>query len=95
MSARVLSEGIAEAAGREKFRLSARHLPRYTGTADMAPSGSIYVRVAELEEDVFVNQRDSIHALNGDTVEVVITRTGRGGSPEGEIVRIVERSRRP
>ena len=91
----LLSEGIAEAAGREKFRLSARHLPRYTGTADMAPSGSIYVRVAELEEDVFVNQRDSIHALNGDTVEVVITRTGRGGSPEGEIVRIVERSRRP
>ena len=42
----LLSEGIAEAAGREKFRLSARHLPRSSGTADITPSGSISVRVA-------------------------------------------------
>ncbi len=91
----LLAEGFVETASREKYRLTAQHLPRYTGKADMIQSGSMFVRVPELENDVFVNQRDSIHALNGDTVEVVITHRGRSGSPEGEIVRIVERSRKP
>lgn len=91
----LLAEGVIETAGREKYRLTAQHLPHYTGTADMIQSGSMFVRIPEMENDVFVNQRDSIHALNGDKVEVVITHTGRNGSPEGEIVRIVERSRKP
>lgn len=32
------------------------------------------------------------HALHGDRVKVAITRKGRGGNPEGEVVEVIERS---
>ncbi|MDE5691520.1 MAG: ribonuclease R, partial [Alistipes sp.] len=71
------------------------HLPRYEGQADMTSSGSLYVRVEGLENDIFVSQRNAANALDGDRVEVVIMHRGHSGKLEGEITRIVERSRKP
>lgn len=92
---RLFDEGIVEECAREKYRLSSRHLPRVEGTAEMTSSGSVYVKVEGEEEDIFVNQRNAANALDGDRVEAVVTHRSRSGSPEGEIVRIIERSRRP
>ena len=61
----------------------------------MTATGSIYVRVEGEEKDIFVNQRNTANALNGDRVEVVVMHRGRDGKMEGEITRIVERSRKP
>lgn len=61
----------------------------------MTATGSIYVRVEGEEKDIFVNQRNTANALNGDRVEVVVMHRGRDGKMEGEITRIVERSRNP
>ena len=71
------------------------HLPPYEGVADMAPSGSVYVKVEGQESDIFVNQRNAANALNGDRVEVVVMHRGRNGQLEGEITRIIERNRKP
>jgi ribonuclease R len=58
----------------------------------MLASGSMYVKVSELENDIFVDARNGGNALNGDTVEVKVIRQKRDGHTEGEIVRIIERS---
>ena len=92
---RLHDEGIVEECAREKYRLTHKHLPHFEGIADMTASGSIYVRVEGEENDIFVNQRNTANALNGDRVEVVAIHRGRDGKLEGEITRIVERSRKP
>ena len=92
---RLFDEGVVEECAREKYRLSSRHLPRVEGTAEMTSSGSMYVKVEGEAEDIFINQRCTANALDGDRVEAVVTHRSRTGSPEGEIVRIVERSRKP
>ena len=51
----------------------------------MTATGSIYVRVEGEEKDIFVNQRNTANALNGDRVEVVVMHRGRDGKMEGEI----------
>ena len=92
---RLHDEGIVEECAREKYRLTHKHLPHFEGIADMTASGSVYVRVEGEENDIFVNQRNTANALNGDRVEVVAIHRGRDGKFEGEITRIVERSRKP
>ncbi len=86
----------------------------YVGVVDMTASGSMYVITDQEDDgDIFVDFRNGGHALDGDRVEVVVTRRKRGGSGrgsahsgknsprggthgrlEGEIVRVLERSRR-
>lgn len=92
---RLHDEGIVEECAREKYRLTNKHLPHFEGVADMTTSGSIYVRVEGEENDIFVNQRNTANALNGDRVEVVVMHRGRDGKFEGQITRIIERSRKP
>ncbi len=92
---RLFEEGIVEECSREKYRLTQQHLPHYEGIADMTSKGSIYVRVEGLENDIFVDQRNTSNALNGDKVEVAVVMKERSGQMKGEIVRIVERCRKP
>ena len=92
---RLFEEGIVEECAREKYRLTHKHLPHYEGIADMTAGGSIYVRVEGLDNDIFVNQRNTSNALDGDRVEVVAIHRGRNGQFEGEITRVVERNRKP
>ena len=74
---RLHDEGIVEECAREKYRLTHKHLPHFEGIADMTASGSVYVRVEGEENDIFVNQRNTANALNGDRVEVVAIHRGR------------------
>ena len=76
---RLHDEGIVEECAREKYRLTHKHLPHFEGIADMTASGSVYVRVEGEENDIFVNQRNTANALNGDRVEVVAIHRGRDG----------------
>ncbi len=73
---RLHDEGIVEECAREKYRLTHKHLPHFEGVADMTATGSIYVRVEGEEKDIFVNQRNTANALNGDRVEVVVMHRG-------------------
>ena len=92
--ARLLDEGVAERCEGDKYRLSSRSLPRHIGVVDMISTGSMYVRADELDGDVYIDQRNSANALDGDRVEFIVTRTSRQGRAEGEILRIIARSER-
>lgn len=93
---RLYEEGIVEECAREKFRLTRNHLPHYEGIASANSTGALFIRVEGLEQDIFIHPRNAAHALDGDRVEAVILhRNRKDKQPEGEIVRIVERNRRP
>ncbi len=65
----------------------------YTGKVDIAGRGQGYVIVADLEEDIFVKNKNLNKALNGDIVEVYVFKRKKGGKNEGEITQILERKR--
>lgn len=93
---RLFDEGIVEECARQKYRLTRKHLPRYEGVASMNSTGALFIRVEGLEQDIYIHPRNSANALDGDRVEAVILhRNRKNRQPEGEIVRIVERNRRP
>ena len=90
----LLEQGYIEAEGKGKYHLSRSKMPRYEGVVDMAASGAMYVQCEELDSDVFIHQRNTRNALNGDKVEVIVTHTSRNGAKEGEISKVLERSPR-
>ena len=92
--AHLLEQGYIEMEGKGKYHLSRSKMPRYEGVVDMAASGAMYVQCEELDSDVFVHQRNTHNALNGDRVEVIVTHTSRNGAKEGEISKVLERSPR-
>lgn len=92
----LIEGGVVDAHGRDKYQLSSSQLPHYEGVVDLAVSGAAYVRVEELDCDIYVNQRNTRCALDGDRVEVVLQRQPyrEGDNPEGAITKVLERSKR-
>ena len=90
----LVEQGVVVRHSREKYQLSTSQLPHYEGTVDMVASGAAYVKVEELESDIYVNQRNVNYALEGDRVEVVLQRQAlrAGDNPEGAITKVLERS---
>jgi ribonuclease R len=75
-----------------KFRLKERG-GTVIGTVDMARGGYGYVVSENFKEDVFVSQNNLNHALNGDTVKVLVYAHKKSRNLEGEVVEIIERAR--
>lgn len=72
--------------------------PQFIGSVQMTREGFVFVRVEGQEEDIFVKASKTRHALDGDLVRVAVTRPAnkaRNARCEGEVVEIVERSRKP
>lgn len=65
----------------------------YTGKVDIAGRGQGYVIVEDMEEDIYVKNKNLNKALNGDIVEVYVFKRKKGGQSEGEITKIIERKR--
>src|SRR3546814_649050 len=66
-----------------------------TGVIDMTATGSAYVVSDDLEDDVFIAPRKLRNALHKDKVKVfVYERKGGKGQIEGEVVEILERSKK-
>ena len=80
-----------------KRQKKVRVVPEYVGTAMMSREGFVFVRIEGQEEDVFVKASKTRGALHGDTVRVAVTqeRVGNVRRRSGEIVAIVERSKKP
>ena len=70
---------------------------QYEGTVQMSRDGNMFVKVEGLEDDIFVRSGKSRGALHGDTVRIALrsARRGPGAHREGEVISIVERSRKP
>lgn len=54
-------------------------------------NGKNYVVTDNDGESIFVAERNSMHALNGDKVRVMVSAARRGASPEAEVVEITEK----
>lgn len=65
----------------------------YTGKVDIASRGQGYIIVEDLEDDIYVNNKNLNKALHGDIVEVYVFKRKKGGKTEGEITKILERKR--
>ncbi len=62
-----------------------------TGTFVRRSNGKNSVIIDDDNEAIFVAERNSMHALNGDRVSVSIAARRRGAEPEAEVVEIIER----
>ncbi len=65
----------------------------YTGKVDIAGRGQGYIIVDDLEDDIYVSNKNLNKALNGDIVEVYVFKRKKGGKTEGEVTKILERKR--
>ena len=90
----LVESGVVVRHGHDKYQLSMEQLPHYEGVVDMIGSGAAYVKVEELDSDIYVNHRNMNCALDGDRVEVVLHRPSQreGDNPEGAITAVLERS---
>jgi ribonuclease R len=70
-----------------------RALTECEGTVMMSRDGRVYVRIPDRADDVMIKSSRTRGALNGDRVKIVITRDGR--KAEGEILTILERTKKP
>lgn len=81
-------------------------MPQVTGKVQMTREGYGFVIVDGEEEDIFVKASKMHGALNGDIVRVAVRKETKGrkgsakgkrpaGHAEGEVIAVVERSRKP
>ena len=66
---------------------------RVIGTFERRSNGKNQV-VTEEGEEIFVAERNSMHALDGDKVEIYVSARRRHAEPEGEVINIIERADR-
>lgn len=90
-------EGRIETAGTRTWRLplakrkAKRAEPELAGVMQVARKGFAFVRLESDLDDVFISEPDQGDALDGDRVEVEITRMASRG-PRGRVVRVLERA---
>lgn len=63
----------------------------YEGRVDMTRSGSAYIVVDGLEDDIHVSQKHMNTALNGDIVKINTWKPRGRIKPEGEVLEVVQR----
>ena len=73
-----------------KYRLPQRST-KASGTFVRRSNGKNSVIIDETNDEIFVAERNSMHALNGDKVEVTIAARIKGAEPEAEVIDITER----
>ena len=87
--------------GRGKYRLNSKYMNKettgrnyVTGRLEVKYSGSAWVLQDGDEEDIFIGERNLSNALHGDLVKVLVYPPREDRKPEGQIVEIIERSRK-
>ncbi len=88
----LLVDGILEEPDRGKYQkvVSTQYVE---GTVDMTKSGSAYILVDGMEEDVYIPPSKLNTALHGDTVKVLLYAKKKNQRPEGEVAEILKRKR--
>ncbi len=61
-----------------------------TGTFIRRSNGKNSVLTDEDNENIFVAERNSMHALNGDKVRIIVAARRKGVEPEAEVIEIIE-----
>lgn len=78
---------------KEKGKYTFKETKQYlTGVIDFTSTGSAYVVVNELEDDIFIPEKKTKDALQGDLVKVYIYPNGRK-KKEGEVQEVLKRNK--
>ncbi len=85
--------GYLEQTSHGKYRLKT-HGGFIAGSVDMQPDGYAYVHSEEADTPVYVSARNLLHAMTGDKVRVHLFARRKGHDLEGEIVEILEFSKK-
>jgi len=64
----------------------------YTGVVDAIRTGAAYIIIDELEDDVYVHEKNLNGAMNKDVVKVSVPKIPGKRKPEGKVINIEERS---
>ena len=91
----LMDSGAVEIAGHGKYRIARANLPEYEGRVEASHNGSIFVLCEGDGQSVHIDRRNSMNALDGDTVRYVVRGRTRSGAPDGEVTAIVSRSPHP
>lgn len=84
---------IEASKGKFKMELSSNS---FVGTIDITHSGSAYVTVEGLEEDVYIPKNKKKNSLQGDLVKILVypSKSRRKHRDEGEVIEILQRSKK-
>ncbi len=64
-----------------------------SGVIDFTSSGTAYVTVAESESDIFISERKTKDALQGDLVKIYVYAQKVRGKKEGEVIEVIKRNK--
>jgi ribonuclease R len=87
---KLTEQGLVKEIERGKFQAS-QSGTTITGVVDMTQSGSAFIISPESEKDIFISNRKTLNAYQGDTVKVLVYAGGTNRRPEGEIVEVIKR----
>ena len=97
-----LDAKILLSAGQGKYKINPKYLNKeftrknyVTGKIQITSTGSAYViQEAKDTEDIFIGDGNLSNALHNDLVKVLVFPTRRKKNPEGQVVEILERSKK-
>ena len=83
--------GILKQMDRARFKFNFAH-DSISGRIEITRKGAGYILVDD-GDDIFVGQKNTGAALNGDLVEIQLVPTRKGKTPEGKVIKILERDK--
>jgi len=88
----LLQEGALEEIKRGKYK--SLSITQYAeGRVDMTKSGSAYIIIDGVDEDIYISPSKMKGAFQGDTVKVLLYARSKNRRPEGEVVEILQRKK--
>ena len=89
----MVAEGAVTRTSSGRYQIATDRLARHVGRVEVMGSGAMFVRSDDVEGgDVYISHRNSYNALDGDIVEFAVLHRPKIGTPEGEILSIIERN---
>jgi ribonuclease R len=87
----LVNKGKIFEADRGKFYGESKQ-PPMEGTIQFTSKGFAFVIIPDAKADVFIEKRNTLNALDGDTVRIKLKAKRSSGKPEGEVVEVVKRA---
>ncbi len=89
---KLLSDQRIKEVEKGKYIINLKIEGTLTGTIDFNQTGNAYVKVENLEDDVFIHSKNVKDALQGDTV-LIVTYKFKGKKMEGSVLEVMTRKR--
>lgn len=86
----LVEDNFIEEIGRGKYKSNTRGM-FLEGVFERRSNGKNFFIPDEQDQKIFVAERNSAHAMNGDRVRIQILARRKGRDPEGEVAEILER----